>query len=233
MPMLWVRRTLVLAPVLLFIGIVMLLSCCGGSSSSSATPTPTILLGLTVCLGPPPTGTPVATVTPTPNGSPTKTPTSTKTPTPTPTPPCSPVATSTPLGLGESLQLNAQGIFSRPTFPGKVRYRDVTPPTGGAAFFATSGTNPNQTCTALAYSANGVFVGTQTGCCCVLASDGSVFSQAFSVMVNGAPACECQQPSTPTPTPKADVLDGVDNDSYDGSPSVRGGSLQATAEPSP
>src|SRR5271163_4738222 len=146
MPMLWVRRTLVLAPVLLFISSVIFLSCGGGSSGTSPTPTATVLLGLTVCFGPPPTGTVVPTVTPTPNGSPTKTPTSTKTPTPSPTPPCSPVATSTPLGLSDTLQLNAQGIFSRPSASDKYRYRDVTPPAGGALFFTSNAANPNHIC---------------------------------------------------------------------------------------
>lgn len=214
MPMLWVRRTLVLAPVLLFIGSVMLLSCGGGSSGTSPTPTPTVLLGLTVCFGPPPTGTVVPTVTPTPNGSPTKTPTSTKTPTPSPTPPCSPVATSTPLGIGDNLQLNAQGIFSRPSLPGEFRFRDVTPPNGGALFFTNNVSNPNQICTAVVVSPTnpGIFVGTETGCCCILASDGSILSQEFSVNVNGASDCDCPQPATPLPTPK------LVPDDTDGSP---------------
>ena len=199
MPMLWVRRSLVLAPVLLFIGSVIFLSCGGGSSGTSPTPTPTVLVGLNLCFGPPPTGTPVSTVTPTPNGSPTKTPTSTKTPTPSPTPPCQPTAASTALGIGDQLQLNAQGIFTRPSKPGKFRYHDVTPPNGGATFL-TNG------CSAVVASTTnpGIFIGTQTGCCCILASDGSVFSQAFSVNVNGAPECpECTQPGTPFPTPSA------------------------------
>jgi hypothetical protein len=197
MPMLWVRRSLVLAPVLLFIGSVILLSCGGGSSGTSPTPTPTVLVGLYLCFGPPPTGTPVPTVTPTPNGSPTKTPTSTKTPTPSPTPPCQPTATSTPLGIGDQLQLNAQGIFTRPSHPGKYRYRDVTPPNGGATF------RTNSSCSAVVVSTTnpGIFVGTQTGCCCILASDGSILSPEFSVNVNGAPDCDCSQPVTPFPTP--------------------------------
>jgi len=198
MPMLWVRRTLVLAPVLLFIGSVIFLSCGGGSSGTSPTPTPTVLVGLYLCFGPPPTGTPVQTVTPTPNGSPTKTPTSTKTPTPSPTPVCGPFATSTPLGIGDQLQLNAQGVFTRPSNPGKFRYHDVTPPDGGANFFTNS-------CSAVVISPTnpGIFIGTQTGCCCIVATDGSVHSPEFSVNVNGAPDCDCPQPGTPFPTPSA------------------------------
>jgi len=205
MPMLWLRRTLVLAPVLLFIGSVIFLSCGGGGSGVSPTPTPTVLVGLYLCFGPPPTGTPVQTVTPTPNGSPTKTPTSTKTPTPSPTPPCTPFATSTPIDIGDQLQLNAQGVFTRPSNPGKYRYHDVTPPNGGALFFPSNPANPNQACEAVVVSPTnpGIFVGTQTGCCCIRAADGSVFSREFSVSVNGAPDCDCPQPVTPIPTPSA------------------------------
>ena len=189
--MLWWRRLLVFAPVLGFLGSAMLLSCGGGSSGTTPTATPTTLLGLTVCFGPPPTGTPVPTITPT--VSPTVKPT--KTPTPTPTPLCSPTATSTAIGLGDQLQLNAQGIFSKPSKPGKEAYRDVTPPSGSATFL----TDP--LCKAVAYSGNGIFIATQPGCCCIGAADGRILSREFSVNVNGAPECAaCPQPST-TPTP--------------------------------
>jgi hypothetical protein len=108
--------------------------------------------------------------------------------------------------LGDSLQLNAQGIFTRPSKPGQRTYHDVTPPNGGALFFANNGSN--QTCTALAYSTanNGVFIGTSTGCCCVAAADGSVRSRSFSVNVNGAPDCDCPQ-ATETATPKGSLGD--------------------------
>jgi hypothetical protein len=218
LPMLWVRRTLVLAPMLLFIGSVMLLSCGGGSSSTSPTPTPTVLLRLNICFGPPPTGTPVPTVTPTPNGSPTKTPTSTKTPTPSPTPICSPLATSTPIGIGDNLQLNAQGIFSRPSKPGQVRYSDVTPPTGGATFR----TNPSCAAVVISNTNPAIFIGTQTGCCCILAADGSVFSREFSVNVNGAPDCDCPNPATPTPALIQGDSDSSSVDPYSMSDSTGG-----------
>jgi hypothetical protein len=121
----------------------------------------------------------------------------TKTPTPSPTPPCEPTATSTAIGLGDQLPLNAQGVFSRPSKPGQVAYRDVTNSLNTA--FRTNN------CTAVVYSGNGIFTATQTGCCCIDAETDSVFSQEFSVNVNGAPECAaCPQPPTPTPSVKAD-----------------------------
>jgi hypothetical protein len=204
--MLWWRRLLVLTPVLAFLGSAMLLSCGGGSSGTAPTATPTTLLGLTVCFGPPATGTAVPTITPT--VSPTVRPT--KTPTPSPTPICSPTATSTAIGLADQLQLNAQGIFSKPSKPKKVTYRDITNSPNTA--FRTNGG-----CNAVVYQGNGLFIGNQTGCCCIGAQSGSIFSQQFSVNVNGAPACAaCPQPPT-TPTPAAEPRGDTATSSADNS----------------
>jgi hypothetical protein len=80
----------------------------------------------------------------------------------------------------------------------------------------------------------GVFIGTQTGCCCILAADGSVFSQEFSVDVNGAPDC-CANSPTPTPALVPDDSDESNNgdSSADDSTGSSSNDSEATPELSP
>ena len=138
--MFWPRRLLVLAPVALFIGSAILLSCGGGSSGTSPTPTPTVLVGVTGML---------RRATDRNSGRDGDA-------------DAQWIANENTVfnqdadalvqrhrarpghfdaaGLwATSLQLNAQGIFTRPSKPGQRAYRDITPPNGGALFFANNG----------------------------------------------------------------------------------------------
>jgi hypothetical protein len=171
----------VLVPVLSFLAAALIMSCGGGSSGSAPVAESfRSLVGLNVCLGPPPTTTPKPT------------PTNGHTPKATPTPICTPIVASAIIdGIvpgTNQLQLNAQGIFNIQNTSSKEKFNDVT---------NSSSTLWNPIAPTvnfpgfISYQGNGLFIGVIPGCTYFTVSDGG-FSQSVSVLVGNA---------TPTPTP--------------------------------
>lgn len=187
--MIWRRRCLVLVPVLSFLAAVLIMSCGGGSSSSTPGAAFNSIIGLNVCLGAPPTGTPIPT--PTPTAGPTKTPRPTPTPKPTPTPMCSPV-TIAPSAIGtepgsNTVQFNAQGIFGLSSTTKNPTFHDIT---GNAVWSVAPITTafPGS----IMYQGNGLIIGLTTGCTYFTVMDGGLL-QFVVVGVNTDPS------SCPTP----------------------------------
>jgi hypothetical protein len=186
--MIWRRRCLVLVPVLSFLAAAFIMSCGGGSSSSTTVTNFNSIIGLNVCLGPPPTPTPKPT------------PTNPATPTPTPTPICTPIVTSASVGTmvgSNTVQLNAQGVFGTTSHPAKPKYHDVT--NNSSTIWnpiAPTMTFPG----VISYQGNGLFVGVSAGCTFFTVSDGG-FSQSVVVAVSPAP--------TPCPTPPGIAGEGA------------------------
>jgi hypothetical protein len=191
--MIWRIRCLVLVPVLSFLAAALIMSCGGGSSSSNSTVTSSSILGINVCLGAPPTGTPKPT------------PTQGHTPTPTPTPLCTPIVTRAPFainttGPGNTVQFNAQGIFGFADSPQTEKFHDVTNN-------ASTVWNPIAPTVAfpgfVSYQNNGLFVGVTTGCTYFTVSDAG-FSQSIVVGVNVDPAtCPSPPAAVTRPPPSA------------------------------
>jgi hypothetical protein len=181
--MIWRRRCLVLVPVLSFLAAALIMSCGGGSSSSTTTvANPSSILGINVCLGAPPTGTPKPT------------PTNGHTPTPTPTPICAPIVSSAPSPItttppGNTVQFNAQGIFGFANSPKTEKFHDVT----NSASTLWNPIAPTVTYPGvISYQSNGLFAGVTTGCTYFTVSDGG-FVQSIVVGVNVAPS-SCATP---------------------------------------
>jgi len=196
--MIWLRRSIVLAPVLAFLAAALLLSC-GGGSSTTTQGLPFALFSLAVCPGPPPT------ITPTP------VPTNTKKPIKTPTPICSPVPTVfvSPTAVPvNGFQFNLQGEFSKSSSgTGKKVFHDLTGDTQVVWGFPSG----------LELDPDGLFIGLNAGCYCVNASIGSVSTLtiglwvqcplsdpdcATTTPVDCSTATPCPQLPTSTPTPK-------------------------------
>jgi hypothetical protein len=184
--MIWRRRCLVLVPVLSFLAAALIMSCGGGSSGS----TPVAesfrsLVGLSVCLGPPPTTTPKPT------------PTNGHTPKATPTPIYTPIVTSAIInGIvpgTNQLQLNAQGIFNIQNTSSKAKFNDVT---------NSSSTLWNPIAPTvnfpgfISYQGDGLFIGVTPGCTYFTVSDGG-FSQSVVVAVQPAPSPCPSPPGSP------------------------------------
>src|SRR5260221_12715661 len=152
--MIWPRRCLVLVPVLSFLAAALIMSCGGGiSGSSPVAESFRSLVGLNVCLGPPPTTTPKPT------------PTNGHTPKATPTPICRPIVTSETIAStapgSNQLQLNAQGVFDLQNGSAKEKFNDVT---------NSSSTLWNPIAPTvnfpgfISYQGNGLFIGVTPGC---------------------------------------------------------------------
>ena len=192
--MIWLRRCLVLVPVLSFLAAALIMSCGGGGSSSTTTvANPFAIIGLNVCPGTPPV--------PTPQPSPTNS----KTPTPTPTPECTPVAGLPAATVGtapgsNTVQFQAQGMFAKDPNSTMPLFRDVT---AGAAWrpIAPNGTFPGM----IAYNGNGQLIGVTAGCTYFSVSDGG-FTQVVVIGVNpftapcpSPPAIAAKAPASPRP----------------------------------
>ena len=174
--MIWRRRCLVLVPVLSFLAAALIMSCGGGSTGSTTTSNSASIIGLNVCLGAPPTGTPAPT------------PVKGHTPTPTPTPICTPIVASAPAAIttgppGNTVQFNAQGIFGFASSPKTEKFHDVT--NSASTFWnpiAPTAIFPGF----ISYQGNGLFIGVTTGCTYFTVSDGG-FAQSVVVGVNVDP----------------------------------------------
>jgi len=201
--MIWRRRCLVLVPVLSFLAAVLFMSCGGGSSSTTTVPVFTSLIGLNVCLGAPPTGTPLPT--PTPTAGPTKTPRPTPTPKPTPTPMCSPVfvaPSSIGTGAGDNtVQFNAQGIFGFSSTTKKPTFHDITGDTSTTSWnlIAQTAQFPG----GIMYQGNGLIIGVANGCTYFNVIAGNSFQQSVVVGVNTDPSACPTPPPVPTPAARA------------------------------
>ena len=188
--MVWLRRSLVLTPVLCFLAAALLLSCGGGSSSSTQNMGfPFSLMSLAICPGSPPTITP----TPVPSKS--------ATPKKTPTPMCSPsvpigvfisptqtvTTTPTPMPIN-GFQFNLQGETARGTSGnGKRLFHDFTNDTQVIWSFPAGLENVG----------DGLFIGLQQGCYCLNATIGSVSSLSVGLWVQ----CPLSDPTCATTTP--------------------------------
>src|SRR2546428_14121903 len=167
------RRCLVLVPVLSFLAAALWLS--GGGNSSGA-PIPaairTSLSSVVICTGSPPA--------PMPSPTPTKK----HKPTPTPTPACIPVSATSPVGVGDTMQLNAQGTFVRSNVknPKKFIFRDITN--------AASSGWWDQPANIVKYNGNGQYLAITPGCTCVQVTVAGILSQSVSVTV-GTPCPAC------------------------------------------
>jgi hypothetical protein len=179
--MIWLRRSLVLAPVLCFLSAALLLSCGGGKSSKTQSlGFPFSLMSLAICPGPPPT------LTPTP------VPTHTKSPKKTPTPMCTPIPatgfvtpTSVPIN---GFQFNLQGQTARGTSSkGKHLFHDFTNDQQAVWSFPSG----------LENAGNGLFIGLQQGCFCLNATIGSVSALTVGLEV----ACPLTDPTCASTTP--------------------------------
>ncbi|MGD0289736.1 MAG: hypothetical protein ABSC63_08810 [Candidatus Binataceae bacterium] len=191
--MIWRRRCLVLVPVLSFLAAALIMSCGGGSSSSTIVATPSTILGINVCLGAPPTGTPKPT------------PTNGHTPTPTPTPICTPVVSSATVGTTvgmNTVQFNAQGIFGFANSPKTEKFHDVTNSVSTVWNpIAPTVTFPGEIVSDL--QTPGLFIGKLTGCTYFTVSDAG-FSQSIVVGVNVDPTT-CASPPAAIRKPPASI----------------------------
>jgi hypothetical protein len=189
--MVWLRRSLVLVPVVAFLAAALLLSCGGGSNTTTTTGNPFSLMSVAICPGSPPTSVP------------TPAPTKGSSPTPTPTPQCTPTAIDSIAGLSapnNTVQFNVQGTFQQnPTSKHKIYFDqtnnlslrwNIQP--GG---LATSGVVPGQ------------FIGAAPGCVCLTAEIAPAISCPVSIAVATTVCTPCPTPSPfnlcPGPTPTA------------------------------
>lgn len=173
----WRRRSIIFAPVLIFLAAAISLSCGGGAGPSAPSPVPVSLISIAICSGSPPVQTP------------TPTPTTPAPPTPTPTPACVPIPVSPALPVGTAspgnvLQLNAQGTFAGANKKA-AKYHDITNNSNTLWYDSTG---------KVTYGSNGAWVGVSSGCDCITASAGGVQSQTISVAV-ATPVAAC----TPCP----------------------------------
>jgi hypothetical protein len=197
--MVWLRRSLVLVPVVAFLAAALLLSCGGGSSSTTPTGLPFALMSVAICPGPPPTA------------RPTPSPTKGSSPTATPTPQCTPTAEASIAGLSapdNTVQFNVQGTYQTGPTTKKKLFLDVSSDlslrwNSQPAGLATSGVVP------------GEFVGVSPGCVCLTAEIAPAISCPVSVSIATTGCTPCPTPSpfnlcpgptptvTPSKTPKA------------------------------
>jgi hypothetical protein len=190
--MVWLRRSLVLVPVVAFLAAALLLSCGGGSSSSTPSAgLPYSLMSVAICPGSPPTA------------MPTPTPTKGQSPTRTPTPQCTPTAMDSIAGLtapDNTVQFNVQGTFQTSPNSKKKLFLDRTSDLSlrwnvQPAGLATSDVNPGQ------------FVAVSPGCVCLTAEIAPAISCPVSVAVATTGCTPCPTPSPfnlcPGPTPTA------------------------------
>jgi len=130
------------------------------------------------------------------------------TPTPSPTPketptltPC-PGATSTVVGLQETINFSAHGTF---VLGKKTEIDDLT--NNSTTLWTSS--NSQVLLPPLA-GAGGAFVGQTAGCACIAASSGGFISLPIGVGVaTPAADCVCPTPLPPSPTPKAAATSGA------------------------
>jgi outer membrane protein assembly factor BamB len=185
----WRIRSLIVAPVLLFIFGALLLSCGGGSSSGPTSSVAVELSQLVIYQGSP--------VPPTPTPSTTK---GTKTPTPTMT--ARPVATSTQISVSDTAQYGVQGLFFKANHPADITVQDLTASSG--TVFTSQ--NPSVLQPPQARSSTpGLYLAIAPGCSCVAASNSNKVTTPVGVTVapgGPCPPCPTQAP-TSTPTPKS------------------------------
>jgi hypothetical protein len=185
--MIWLRRCLVLVPVLSFLAAALIMSCGGGSSGTTTPVSFEALIGLNVCDGAPPIPTPKPTAT---NGH---------IPTSTPTPICTPIALATSVGTAvgsNTVQFQAQGIFGFATDTTNPKYRDIT--NANNTQWNTIAPNANFP-GVISYSSqgNGLWIGVQPGCTYFNVSAGG-FSQ--NVLVGVVPyTSPCPSPPVASP----------------------------------
>lgn len=189
--MIWLRRSLVLTPIVAFLAAALLLSCGGGGggSSSSVNTNPLSVMSLAICPGSP------AAPTPTPK------PTQYKCATPTPvkeTPQCIPVPSVTSIPAtaptANTVQFNIQETIQQSSNTRKL-YQDVT--ANGSLSWNISPPGIVQAPLASPYPP-GEFFGIGDGCACVTAQIGNVVSCPVGIAV-GSGACATPFPC-PTPT---------------------------------
>jgi outer membrane protein assembly factor BamB len=186
----WRIRSLIVAPVILFVFGALLLSCSGGSSGGPGPSVAVQLSQLIIYQGSP--------VPPTPTPSTTK---GTKTPTPTMT--ARPVATSTQISVMETAQYGVQGLFFKVNHPADVTVQDLTA-SAGTVFTSQNPSvlQPPQTPS----STPGLYLAIAPGCSCVAASNSNKVTTPVGVTVapvgSPCPPCPTQAP-TATATPKS------------------------------
>lgn len=195
--MTWVRRCVILGPVVSFVAAGLLLSCGGGSSNTTSSGFPLSLMSIAICQGPPATLTPTA--------KPTHTKYATKTPTATATPSCSPIfstSVSTPPGPN-SVLFNVQGEFSQ-TATSKKHFNDLSGSCSLVWNVQPAGPlTPNTHQCVIPTTVDAAeFLGTGVGCACVTAQIGSLITNTVTVAVGqDDSACAGFCPATPTATP--------------------------------
>ena len=193
--MVWLRRSLVLVPVVAFLAAALLLSCGGGKKTSPnfGFGIPFSLMSVSICPGTPPTS------------MPTPMPTKGQSPTATPTPQCTPTAMDSIAGLSapnNTVQFNVQGTFQTDPNSKKKIFLDRTSDLSlrwniQPAGLATSGLTAGQ------------FVGSSPGCVCLTAEIAPAISCPVSVAIATTGCTPCATPSpftlcpgpTPTSTP--------------------------------
>lgn len=177
-------RWLVVAPVVLFVGGAIMLSCGGGAGAPLGTPAPGFgLIAMVIS-----TGAPVSpTFTPTPPPTKTPKPTTTPSPTLTPRPPatttCVPTAappTSVPTPSPGLPIFNVIGTYTKSKSPAK--YHDIT---AGPLTLWTS-TNNSVLQAPPSGPLGGIYTTGVAGCVCILASNSGVSSQYVGVGVGVA-----------------------------------------------
>jgi hypothetical protein len=186
--MVWLRRSLVLIPVISFVAAALLLSCGGGggSTSSNVSGLPISLFSLRVCAGP--------------TASPTPTPQKTKgcNPTDTATPECTPLPTNTAgipftvVPMNTPFQLSAQGTYSKNPNGKKKFYLDRS-----GDLSLVWGIQPPGILTLVN---PGEFIGVANGCVCLDAQIAPFVSCPIAVQVGSGAPCVCATPTT-TPSP--------------------------------
>jgi outer membrane protein assembly factor BamB len=193
----WRIRSLIVAPVILFVFGALMLSCSSGGSSSGPGPSAAVELSQLIIYE----GSPQP---PTPTPSTTK---GTRTPTPTMT--ARPVATSTQISIGNMLQYGVQGLFFKVNHPADITVQDLTA-SAGTVFTSQNFMvlQPPPT----AASTPGLYLGIANGCSCAAASNSNKVTTPVGVTVGSGgpcPPCPTQAP-TATATPKSGAKAAVE-----------------------
>lgn len=185
--MVWLRRSLVLIPVISFVAAALLLSCGGGGGggATNINGLPFSLFSLRVCPGP--------------TASPTPTPRKTKgcNPTNTATPECTPLPTFsgvpfTAIPMNSPIQFSAQGTYARNPSSKKKLFLDRS-----GDLSLVWGIQPPGILTLVN---PGEFVGVANGCVCLDAQIAPFVSCPVAVQVGSGTPCVCATPTT-TPAP--------------------------------
>jgi outer membrane protein assembly factor BamB len=196
----WRIRSLIVAPVILFVFGALLLSCGGGSSGGPTSSVAVELSQLIIYQGSP--------VPPTPTPSSTK-----KSPSPTPsaTMTARPVATSTQISVSETAQYGVQGLFFKANHPADITVQDLTASSG--TVFTSQ--NPSVLQPPQAPSSTpGLYLAIAPGCSCIAASNSNKVTTPVGVTVapvgSPCPVCPTQAP-TATATPKSAAKASAEN----------------------